>query len=83
MPLLTKLVEAQIHAPLTDDRNSKPRRNSMDPVRQIRKIRKIEKKFERQEKKDKIKLEADKKAIVIAEKTLPGIFENINAYFMN
>ena len=76
MPLLSKLIEAQINAPLTDDKVIKPKRNSNDPVKQIRKIRKIERKFERVQKKEKIMQEAEKNANLIAEKTLPGIVYN-------
>ena len=80
MPLLSKLIEAQINAPLTDDKVIKPKRNSNDPVKQIRKIRKIERKFERVQKKEKIMQEAEKNANLIAEKTLPGKVYNSGFY---
>ena len=74
MPLLSKLIEAQINAPISEEKASKPRRTSMDPVRQIRKIKKIEKKFEKDLKKEKFiqQQEAEKKANVVSDKFLPG-----------
>ena len=65
--VLTKLLDAQINAPVTNAEtphnnqsnsggNQKQKaRNDLDPVRQIKRIKKIEKKFERELRQEKLK----------------------------
>ena len=74
MSVLTKLMDAQLSAPMTDSRKRGLKRKRMeeDPVKQIKKIRRIERKFTEEERKAKIhaaKLEAQKSEL---NETLPG-----------
>lgn len=76
MTVLTKLMDVQLNAPPElFTFKKKPKRNILDPVRQIKKIKKIEKKFEREVQQEKMqkKMEA-RQAVddVVKESILPG-----------
>jgi hypothetical protein len=58
MSVLTKLMDAQLNAPIMDTKKKglKRKRSEEDPVRQIKKIRRIERKFEEEGRKAKIQV---------------------------
>ena len=74
MSVLTRLMDAQLTAPIADPRKKglKRKRSEDDPVKQIKKIKRIERKFTEEERKARIqaaKLEAQRSEL---NETLPG-----------